>query len=93
MKAVWTGVVIAESNSPIEVEGNVYFPPDAVNRQYVHESSKHTLCFWKGVASYYSLDVNGIRNEDAAWYYPKPSPLARKIAGHVAFWKGVRITE
>lgn len=93
MKAIWNGVVIAESDSPIEVEGNLYFPPDAVYRQYVRESCKHTLCFWKGVASYGSLEVNGRRNEDAAWYYPKPSPLARKIAGHVAFWNGVQIIE
>jgi len=93
MKAMWNGAVVAESNLPIVVEGNCYFPPEAVNRQYVRQSRSRTLCFWKGLASYYTLEVNGKRNEDAAWYYPKPSPLARKITGYVAFWKGVELVE
>ena len=93
MKAIWNGAVVAESNIPIVVEGNYYFPPEAVNRQYVRASHTRSLCFWKGMASYYSLEVDGKRNADAAWYYPRPSPLARKIAGYIAFWKGVELVE
>jgi len=93
VKAIWNGAVVAESDAPIVVEGNYYFPPEAVNRQYVRESRTHTLCPWKGVASYYTLEVNGTCNEDAAWYYPTPSPLARKIASYVAFWHGVQLVE
>ncbi len=93
MKAIWNGVVVAESDAPIVVEGNYYFPPEAVNRQYVRASRTRTVCFWKGLAHYYTIEVGGKRNEDAAWYYPKPSPLARKIAGYVAFWNGVQLSE
>jgi uncharacterized protein (DUF427 family) len=90
-KAVWNGVVLAESNNTIVVEGNHYFPPDAINRQFFRESNKHTLCPWKGTASYYNIEVNGSANIDAAWYYPVTKPAAKHIAGHVAFWRGVKI--
>jgi uncharacterized protein (DUF427 family) len=91
VKARWNGVTIAESEQCQVVEGNYYFPPDAVRQEYLKPSETHTLCFWKGQASYYDLEVNGARNPDAAWYYPQPSPLARKIKGYIAFWKGVEI--
>lgn len=91
VKARWNGVTIAESEQCQMVEGNYYFPPDAVRQEYFKPSQTHTLCSWKGQASYYDLDVNGARNPDAAWYYPHPSPLAKKITGYVAFWNGVEI--
>lgn len=90
-RAIWNGEVIAESDSFEVVEGNVYFPIESVKREYLEESALHTTCFWKGQASYYTLNVGGKKNADAAWYYPEPSRLARKIAGHVAFWKGVHV--
>jgi uncharacterized protein (DUF427 family) len=93
VKAVWNGAVLAESDTPIVVEGNYYFPPETVNRDYVRESDAHTRCYWKGVASYYTIEVEGKRNVDAAWYYPKPSPQAQKIAGYIAFWRGVQVVE
>ena len=73
------------------VEGNHYFPPDALNREYFRESSKHTTCPWKGKASYYDVVVNGDANRDAAWYYPEPKPAAAQIKGYVAFWRGVKV--
>ncbi len=91
VKARWNGVTIAESEQCQVVEGNYYFPPDAIRQDYLKPSQTHTLCFWKGQASYYDLEVNGARNPDAAWYYPNPSPLARKIKGYIAFWNGVEI--
>ncbi len=91
VKACWNGVTIAESKQCQVVEGNYYFPPDAVRQDYLKPSQTHTLCFWKGQASYYDLEVGGARNPDAAWYYPNPSPLAKKIKGYVAFWNGVEI--
>lgn len=91
MKAMWNGAVIAESDDTVVVEGNHYFPAESLDRRYVVESDKHTVCPWKGVASYYSLDVDGRRNEDAAWYYPDPKPDALHVAGRVAFWRGVDI--
>jgi uncharacterized protein (DUF427 family) len=90
-KATWEGAVLAESSSPVEVEGNLYFPPEAVKTQYFKPSDKHTTCPWKGQASYYHVDVNGKRNDDAAWYYPEPKSAAQEIKGHVAFWKGVKV--
>jgi uncharacterized protein (DUF427 family) len=93
MKAIWNDTVIAESDAPVVVEGNYYFPPDAVRAEYLRESPRRTLCPWKGVARYYTLEVNGRRNADAAWYYPRPLPAARSIAGHVAFWHGVQFVE
>ena len=91
VKATWNGVVLAESDATIIVEGNHYFPPEAVKREYFGDSTTHTTCPWKGKASYHHLEVNGQRNPDAAWYYPEPSAAAREIKDHIAFWKGVRI--
>lgn len=93
MKAVWNGKVIAESDDTVVVEGNHYFPADSVNREFLTESSTTSLCPWKGTAHYYSLDVDGAANADAAWYYPTPKAAAQEIAGRVAFWKGVQVTE
>jgi len=90
-KAIWNGVVVAESDGCEMVEGNHYFPPDTVKREYLKPSDTHTLCPWKGTASYYHVEVDGQRNADAAWYYPEPRAAARQIKDHVAFWKGVRI--
>ena len=88
-KATWNGAVIAESDLYEVVEGNVYFPPGAVRREHLRPSETHTVCGWKGTASYYSVVVDGQENADAAWYYPEPKDAAKNIAGHVAFWKGV----
>ncbi len=90
-KAIWNGVVLAESDRCEMVEGNHYFPPDAVKREFLNSSDSHTECPWKGTASYYHLEVNGQRNPDAAWYYPEPRAAARQIKDHVAFWKGVKV--
>ena len=93
MKATWNGVVIAESDDTVVVEGNHYFPESALKRDYVTFSNHKTTCAWKGQASYYSLLVNGELNADAVWYYPDPKPEAEMIRGRVAFWKGVKVTE
>ena len=90
-RATWNGAVIAESDEFEVVEGNVYFPADAVRREYLAESATHTVCPWKGTASYYTVVVDGKENPDAAWYYPDPKPAASNIAGHVAFWRGVTV--
>jgi len=90
-RAVWNGAVIAESDRCVVVEGNQYFPPDAVRREYLKESATHTTCSWKGVASYYDVAVEGRVNKDAAWYYPSPKEAAQVIQGHIAFWKGVKV--
>ena len=90
-RATWNGAVIAESDRCIVVEGNHYFPPDAVARQYVRDSTTHTLCSWKGTASYYDVVVAGETNADAAWYYPQPMEAAKQIANYVAFWRGVSV--
>jgi uncharacterized protein (DUF427 family) len=90
-RAVWKDALIAESDRCIEVEGNQYFPPESVLREHLRESSTHTTCPWKGVASYYDVVVGSEANRDAAWYYPVPLPAAKEIAGYVAFWRGVRI--
>ncbi|HSB29061.1 MAG TPA: DUF427 domain-containing protein [Pyrinomonadaceae bacterium] len=91
MKAIWNGAVLAESDQTIEVEGNQYFPPSALNTQYFQESDKHTVCPWKGQASYYNIVVDGQVNKDAAWYYPTPKPAADEIRDYVAFWRGVEV--
>lgn len=93
MKAIWNSTVLAESKATIVVEGNHYFPPDSVNREYLQASDTHTICPWKGEASYYHINVNAEVNEDAAWYYPDPKPAAQEIKDYVAFWHGVRIKE
>ncbi|MCK4751079.1 MAG: DUF427 domain-containing protein [Bacteroidales bacterium] len=93
MKALWNGRVLAESNDTVIIEGNHYFPADSINSDYFKPSDTHTVCHWKGTASYYTIDVEGIRNQDAAWFYPDPSELASGIKDHVAFWRGVEITK
>ncbi|OGA04217.1 MAG: hypothetical protein A2W68_17350 [Betaproteobacteria bacterium RIFCSPLOWO2_02_64_14] len=90
-RASWNGQLIAESGRCEIVEGNHYFPPDAVRREVLRESATHTTCGWKGVASYYDVVVNGQANKDAAWYYADPKPAAQNIAGYIAFWKGVKV--
>ncbi len=92
MKAIWNGHIIAESDDTVVVENNHYFPRESVRTDFVTSSDTHTTCPWKGVASYYTIQVDGKSNVDAAWYYPDPKPAAREIAGRVAFWKGVQIT-
>jgi uncharacterized protein (DUF427 family) len=91
IRAVWNGAVLAEAPCTVRVEGNHYFPPESLRREYFTESKTSSLCPWKGVAHYYDVNVDGQVNADAGWYYPKPSPLARKIKNHVAFWHGVQI--
>lgn len=90
-RATWNGAVLAESNTFEIVEGNVYFPIDSVKRDFLRESATHTECGWKGTASYYDVQVGDSVNRDAAWYYPAPKPAASRIAGYVAFWKGVAV--
>jgi uncharacterized protein (DUF427 family) len=89
--ATWNGAVIAESDETVVVEGNHYFPPESVNKQYLDPSGTTSRCPWKGTANYYSLLVEGKTNQDAAWYYAEPSEAAAAIKGYVAFWKGVEI--
>ena len=89
--ATWNGTVIAESDDIVTVEGNAYFPRDAVKDDVLRPSGKQTVCPWKGTASYFSLEVDGQVNADAAWYYPEPKDAAREITGRVAFWKGVEV--
>lgn len=93
MKAIWKNTVLAESNKTIIVEGNHYFPTDAIHRDYFRESSTHTFCSWKGEASYYDVVVAGEVNKDAAWFYPTPKDAAKDIKGYVAFWKGVEVSQ
>jgi uncharacterized protein (DUF427 family) len=90
-KAIWNGAVLAESDETIVVEGNHYFPPESVNWDHFEESETHTICSWKGVASYYNVLQDGEVNKNAAWYYPDPKPAADKIKNYVAFWRGVRV--
>ncbi|NQW36087.1 MAG: DUF427 domain-containing protein [Flavobacteriales bacterium] len=91
MKAILNDKVIAESNQTINIEGNQYFPAEAVNKEYLSDSQTNTVCHWKGTASYYSLEVDGKINQDAAWYYPNPSNMAKNIKGYIAFWRGVKV--
>lgn len=93
MKATWNGKVIAESNETRVIEGNHYFPPNSLNKEYFKDSSTTSVCPWKGTASYYSLEVDGKTNDDAAWYYPEASQLAKAIEGYIAFWKGVEVSK
>jgi uncharacterized protein (DUF427 family) len=90
-KATWKGAVIAESDRTQVIEGNHYFPPDAVARERLRPSATHTVCSWKGTASYYDVVVDGDVNRDAAWYYPEPKAAASSIAGWIAFWHGVTV--
>jgi len=93
MKAIWNGQIIAESDDTVVVEGNHYFPKESVKAELLTDSSTHTTCPWKGVASYYSLSVDGRTNPDAVWYYPDPKPAASQIKDRVAFWKGVEVVQ
>jgi uncharacterized protein (DUF427 family) len=93
MKAIWNDEIIAESNKTEVVEGNHYFPADAVKKEFLKASDTHTICPWKGKASYYNLEVNGKTNKDAAWYYPEPKEAAKQVKDHIAFWHGVEVTE
>ena len=92
-KAIWNGAVLAESDSTRLVDGNHYFPRAAVRSEYLRDSETHTVCGWKGTASYHHVEVDGERNADAAWYYPEPKDAAAEIRDHVAFWKGVEIVD
>lgn len=91
MRAIWKGVVVAESDDTVVVEGNHYFPQASLKREYVTFSNHKTHCAWKGEAHYMSLIVNGELNPDAVWTYPNPTPAAAEIQGRVAFWKGVQV--
>ncbi len=91
MQAIWNGEVIAQSDDTVIVEGNHYFPADAVNMKFLRPSSTHTVCPWKGEASYYTIEADGKINPDAAWYYPQTRQAAMNIRGRIAFWKGVEL--
>ena len=91
MQAIFNGTVIAESDDTVVVEGNHYFPASSLRTEFVQPSDTHTVCGWKGVASYYDVQVDGVTSKDAVWYYPKPSVMARKVKDRVAFWKGVEV--
>lgn len=93
MKAIWNNQVLAESDNTVVIENNHYFPPESLNKEFFISSDLHSTCPWKGEASYYTLEVDGKENKDAAWYYPNPSELARGIKNHVAFWRGVEVKE
>jgi uncharacterized protein (DUF427 family) len=90
-KAIWEGVVLAESDRTVEVEGNQYFPAESIHKEYFQSSSQRSVCPWKGTASYYDVEINGKRNPGAAWFYPEPKAAAKQIKDHVAFWKGVKV--
>lgn len=92
-RATWNGVTLAESDGCVQLEGNQYFPSDAIKREYFKSSSHTSVCPWKGTAHYYDVVVNGQTNTNAAWYYPDPKPAAEEIKGRVAFWKGVAVSE
>ena len=92
-QAIWNGAVLAESDQTEIVEGNHYFPPDAIKKEYFKDSDDHTVCHWKGVASYYDIEVDGETNQGGAWYYPEPKKAAQQITGYVAFWRGVEVKE
>jgi uncharacterized protein (DUF427 family) len=91
VQAVWNGTVIAESDRTVVIEGNHYFPPEDVRREHLEQSAHHSVCPWKGTASYYDVVIGGERNQAAAWYYPEPKRAAAQIKDHVAFWHGVKV--
>jgi uncharacterized protein (DUF427 family) len=91
VRAIWNGAVLAESDDTVVVEGNHYFPAAAVKRELLEASDTHTVCYWKGQASYYSVVVDSQRNKDAAWYYPDPKPEALHVKDRIAFWRGVKV--
>jgi len=92
-KAIWNGVVLAESEDLVNIEGNYYFPEEALQKQYFKTSNTETTCPWKGKAAYYTLEVDGKENKDAAWYYPQPKDAAKAIENRVAFWRGVEVVD
>ena len=93
MKATWENTVLAASDKTIVIEGNHYFPPESVNKEHLRASDTHTTCPWKGLASYYHIEVGDKVNQDAAWYYPEPKEPARSIKNYIAFWRGVKVGE
>jgi uncharacterized protein (DUF427 family) len=93
MKAIWEDKVLAESDKTIVVENNHYFPPDAIKREFFAPSETHTTCHWKGIASYYHVQVGDKVNQDAAWFYPDPKEAAKSIKDYVAFWRGVKVSD
>jgi uncharacterized protein (DUF427 family) len=93
MRAVWNGTVLAESDDTVVVEGNHYFPADSIRSEFFTSSDTHTTCPWKGLASYYTVSVDGRNNPDAAWYYPETKPRAEHVRGRVAFWRGVVVEQ
>ena len=90
-RAFWGGKIIAKSGATVVVEGNHYFPPDVVKKQFLKSSDHTSICPWKGTARYFHVEVDGLRNNNAAWYYPDPKPAASEIKDRIAFWKGVRV--
>jgi uncharacterized protein (DUF427 family) len=90
-KATWNGTVLAESDATIVVEGNHYFPPTSLRREHFRDSASHTVCGWKGTASYYDIVVGDKVNPDGAWYYPVTKDAAKAIAGYIAFWHGIKV--
>ena len=93
MKALWNNTLIAESSETIVIENNHYFPADSVKKEYLEESQTVTTCPWKGEAHYYTINIDGEKNTDAAWYYPEPKEAANEIKNYIAFWKGIEISE
>lgn len=93
MKAIWNDTVIAESDDTTVIENNHYFPDSSLKKEFFKNSATTSVCPWKGTASYYSLEVDGKENKDAAWYYPEVSELAKGIKGKIAFWKGVTVID
>ncbi len=91
MKAIWNDKLIAESDTTIVIEGNHYFAPNSIKEEFFVESITHTRCPWKGMANYYSVQVDGKINKDSAWFYPDPLEEAKQIKGYVAFWKGIEV--
>lgn len=91
MQAIWNGQVIAESDKTIIVEGNHYFPPESVKQEFLQPTEHHTVCSWKGLASYYTIAIDGKENQNAAWYYPEPKKAAQNITNYIAFWRGVAV--
>lgn len=92
-RAEWNGAVLAESDDIVTVEGNAYFPEGSLRREHFAPSDTHTVCGWKGTASYYTVTVGGKTNRDAAWFYPEPKDAAKHVKGRVAFWKGVTVRD
>ncbi|ADB51710.1 DUF427 domain-containing protein [Conexibacter woesei] len=93
MRATWNGVTLAESDDTVVVEGNHYFPVGSIVSEHFAASDSHTICPWKGTASYYHVEAGGETNSDAAWFYPEPKDAAKEIKGHVAFWRGVEVSD